>query len=46
MSLQLIDMMEWLVDYCIDFALVSGDVGHPLHDTMWQKLYYLLSKVK
>jgi hypothetical protein len=40
MALQLKDMTKWLADSCTKFAVVSGDVGHPLHDVARQKLYF------
>jgi hypothetical protein len=35
-------MTEWLADSCTDFALVSGDVGNPLNEVAWQKLYFFI----
>jgi hypothetical protein len=42
MALQLKDMTKWMAVSCTEFALVSGNVGHPLYDVARQKLYFFI----
>jgi hypothetical protein len=42
MALQLKDMTKWLADSCTEFAIVSGDVGHPLHDVARQSSIFFI----
>jgi hypothetical protein len=42
MAVQLRDMMKWMAFSQTEFALVSSDVGHPLHDIPRRKLYFFI----